>query len=107
MIQQPKPHDTLSPAQEADAALELEAMLVESLQLCAGLPTVAANDLAVKLVKVLRLRHGGLDVYIPAPSKAERDAAIRAELRTGNAADVAQRHGVSIRWVYYLAKRRA
>lgn len=95
-----------SPALEADAALELEAMLGESLALCLGLPPLPSAELAGKLVCVLRLRHGGGEVYIPAASRAERDAAIRAELRPGNAGELAARHNLSISAVYKIANRR-
>lgn len=102
----PKPDEPLSAVREADAVMELEAIICESLQISVGLPTTAANDLAMKMVRVIRLRHGGSGVYIPATNKAERDAAIRAELRPGNAAEVATRHGLSIRAVYKIANRR-
>lgn len=95
-----------SPAVEADAALELEAMLGETVALCLGLSMSCAHGIAQKMVKVLRMRHGGSDVYIPARSRRERDASIRAELRTGNAAELAARHGISVSAVYKIAGRR-
>lgn len=95
-----------SPAVEADAALELEAIVGECLQLCLGLHGPAVLDLANKMVKVLRVRHGGGDVYIPAADKTERNAAIRAALRTGNAAEVAADHDLNPSTVYKIARRR-
>lgn len=95
-----------SPAVEADAALMLETMVAECLQLCLGLTGPATLDLANKMVKVLRVQYGGGDVYIPAPDKTERNAAIRAALRTGNAAEVAAEHDLDVSTVYRIAGRR-
>lgn len=39
-------------------------------------------------------------------ARQQRDVAIRAELRTGNADEVARRHGISRRRVYEIANRR-
>lgn len=95
-----------SPAVEADAALELEAILGEAVALCLGLPLTCSHGIARNLVKVLRMRHGASDVYIPAPDRKARDASIKAELRTGNAADIAARHNLSVSTVYKIAARR-
>lgn len=40
-------------------------------------------------------------------ARQRRDAAIRAELRTGNAEEVARRHGITARQVYRIAGSRA
>lgn len=95
-----------SPAIEADAALELEAILGEAVALCLGLSLTCSHGIARNLVKVLRMRHGASDVYIPAPDRKARDASIRADLRTGNAADLAARHNISVSAVYKIARRR-
>jgi hypothetical protein len=95
-----------SPAIEADAAVELEAMLGEAVALCLGLPLSCSHGIARNLVKVLRIRHGASEVYIPAPDRKARDASIKAELRTGNAADLAARHNISVSSVYKIARKR-
>jgi Mor family transcriptional regulator len=91
---------------DADSVIELESIICEGLSLSLGLPVGAAANLATKIVRVLRVRSGGSLVYIPAADKTQRDAAIRAELRPGNAADVAARHHLSVSAVYKIANRR-
>src|SRR5690606_13914654 len=93
-------------AQEADAAVELEAVLSDALAVTLGLPLGCSHGLAQKLIKVLRVRHGGADLYIPSAPRAERNAIIRQELRTGNAGQLAARFGISVSAVYKIAGRR-
>lgn len=95
-----------SPAQTADAILELESMLSEALSVAVGLPVSVSAQVAENMVTLLRLMHPGTRVYIPCPSMEERDAAIRSELRPGNAADVAAKWGLSISAVYKIANRK-
>jgi Mor family transcriptional regulator len=97
----------ISPAFEADSVLELESVLSESLECSLGLQPGTASDLAAKLVKVMRIRNPGTRLYIAAPSREERYAVIRAELRPGNAADLAAQFNISVSAVYKLANRRA
>lgn len=65
-----------------------------------------ATEIAMLCVETVRNEHGGERLYVPALSKLSRDAAIRSELRTGNAAEVAARWNLSERRVYQIARRR-
>lgn len=65
-----------------------------------------ATEIAMLCIDTLRDEHGGERLYVAAPSKHSRNAAVRAELRTGNAEDVAKRHGISVRRVYEIAGSR-
>lgn len=95
-----------SPALQADAVMELETILGDSLETSLGLAPSVSHDLATKMVRVMRIKHPGTRVYIAAPSKEERDAAIRADLRPGNAAEVAAKWDLSISAVYKIANKR-
>lgn len=95
-----------SPAAEEDSAAELEAILTEALHLVLGLPAGDAFTRARALTQHLRNTHGGTKLYIPATDRRARNAAIRARLRRGNAAEVAQEFGVSVRTVYIAAAER-
>lgn len=65
-------------------------------------PEALATEIAMLCVDTLRDEYGGDKLYVAAPSKQSRDAAIRAEARTGNAAQVARRWGISERRVYQI-----
>lgn len=73
-----------SPAQIEDKVIQLHRDMVEIVQDELGLNEKFANPLAAALVNGLRKRYGGNTVgrrggiYIPAPGKEERNAAIRA-----------------------------
>lgn len=47
---------------------------------------------------------GGQSISFPAPSTANRDAAILAEFDGMNYSDLARRHNVTSQWVYHLVK---
>ncbi len=95
--------ETTSPAQDADAAFELEAILAEALHMCCGYDARAAGIKAHELVKVIRQNHPNTKIRIPTPCKQERNKLIRDQLRPGNAAEVAARHGLSVSAVYKIA----
>jgi len=97
----PKPRRTGAQAEET--ALLLVYTLRDALMHRYDFGERQATEWADTLVNALREKHGGEEVYIKAADCSERNAAIRAELRTGNAADVAKRHGLSIQSVYRIA----
>lgn len=69
-------------------------------------PEQLATEVATLCVETVRAEYGGERLYVPAMSKLTRDAAIREELRTGNAAEVARRWNLSESRVYQIARRR-
>lgn len=66
-----------SPAQEEDKANQLRNLTIEILCEEVGYKEPFATPIAEAIVRGLRLRMGGREWYIPAPSAAERHAEIR------------------------------
>jgi Mor family transcriptional regulator len=67
-----------------------------------GLHDEFANVWSARLVAFLRRRLGAQSIYIPAPSKADRDAAIYREFDGKNAAAIMQRHKISRSRLYQV-----
>lgn len=89
----------MSPAQADDAAAQLEQDLVEIVREEMGMHERQAYEFAAALVRGMRKRYGGerlgtKGLYIPAPSKAERNEAIRREYTGANGPEVMRRHGI-------------
>lgn len=104
-----KANTTPSTGQVADSILQLECDLVEIARCDLGLAEVQALRIAKALVGGLRKRYGGLRiggrgaaVYIPAPSKVERNAAIRREFNGVNHKEVMERHGIRRAQLYRI-----
>lgn len=89
-------------AKEQEAAFLLQAELAEGLRTETGLLPEFANEIAGRLTRFLRLRLGTQAIYIPAPDRTERDAAIFREFDGKNAAAVMRRHGVSRSRLYQV-----
>lgn len=99
-----------SPAQVEDDRLQLtyffrdalmrrrgfaEQQATEAAEACVtALATLDGNEIAAALSKFRR------------EARRQRDTRIRAELRTGNAADLARREGLSVSQIYEIAARR-
>ncbi|MCZ2498147.1 hypothetical protein GN316_15385 [Xylophilus sp. Kf1] len=98
-----------SSAQAEDAAVQLERDFVEIVREEIGMHETLANVFAQALVRGLRRRHGGQEFYIPAPDRAERDAAIRRDFTGagGNIEELMRRHGLSRSRIYEIAGARA
>lgn len=65
-----------------------------------------ASQIAEAIVRGMRRRLGPGEIYIAAPSKVERDAAIRAEYNGRNLDEVCRKHGVSRSRLYEIVKLR-
>lgn len=95
-------------AKDEDTAVLLQGELQEGLQNEIGLKAEFAAEWSARLVAFLRRRLGSQQIYIPAPSRLERDAAIFREFNGQNAAEMCQRHGVSRTRLYEIvAEQRA
>lgn len=99
----------LGAAQVADSVLQLEYDLVEIARCELGMAEVQALQIAKAMVGGLRKRYGGMRIggrgaaiYIPAPSKAERNAAICHEFNGANHQEVMQRHGIRRAQLYRI-----
>ncbi len=95
-----------SPAQVEDAAIQLERDFVEIVREETGMHESLAAVFAQVLVRGLRKRLGGSDLYIPAADKSERDSAIRRAFTGANLHEVMARYQVSRSTVYRLANIR-
>lgn len=91
-------------AKEQEAAFLLQAELAEGLRSEVGLLPEFANEFASRLTRFLRVRLGTQNIYIPAPDKAERDAAIYREFDGTNAPAVMARHNVSRSRLYQVVE---
>ncbi|WP_126312351.1 Mor transcription activator family protein [Delftia acidovorans] len=100
-------------AQAADAVLQLEYDLVEMVREEMGWPEAQAYPLAKALVRGMRKRYGGLRIggrgaaiYIPAPSKEERNEAIRREFDGTNRDAVMAKFGIKRTQLYRIVSQR-
>ena len=84
-------------AKDENDAMLLQGELADALRTCTGLTGGVVNDWARDLVEYLRQRLGAQRIYIPAPSKAQRDAAIARDYDGTNAAAVMKRYGIRSR----------
>jgi Mor family transcriptional regulator len=82
-------------AKDEDNALLLQGEISDALRSEIGLKDEFAADWGARITAYLRRRLGTQRLYIPAPSRAERDAAIFREYNGSNAGEVCHRHGVS------------
>lgn len=92
-------NNTMTAGQAEDSVLQLQYDLVEIATAELGMHEVEASRVAVALVSGLRKRYGGerlgrRGLYIPAPSKQERNEAIRRDFDGTNADAVMKRHGI-------------
>lgn len=61
-----------------------------------------ASQIADALVRGLRKKFGGDDIYIPAPDKAARNAAIKAEFKGTNLEEICRKYDLSPSAVYKI-----
>lgn len=69
-----------------------------------GLKDLFAAQVAEAILRGLRRRRGGEEVYIPAEDRSARDDAIRRAYNGRNMEEVMARYGVSRATVYRAAK---
>lgn len=90
----------ITQTQITDAAVQLEQEMVAIACEELGMHEREATPLAQALVRGMRKRYGGSriggrgHIYIPAPSKEERDEAIRSQFDGNNMSEVMERHGI-------------
>lgn len=100
-----------TPAQIEDEAIQLHREFVEIVREEIGMNEAFANTMAAALVRGMRKRYGGQrlgrkDIYVPAPSKAARNAAIRQEFNGTNRDEVCKKHGISRAMLYVIVSKR-
>ena len=100
-------------AQAEDAALQLEHEMVEIVRAELNMHEREAFEIAKAIVRGLRKRYGGLRIggrgaaiYVPAPSKEERNEAIRRDFNGANLLDVMAKHGIKRAQLYRILQTR-
>jgi Mor family transcriptional regulator len=96
----------LTVGQAEDAAVQLQQDMVAIVREEIGMHEAIAALFAGALVRGLRRRMGGQELYIPAPDRSERDAAIRREFDGTNLAEIMARFNVGRSRVYEISNRR-
>ncbi|CAN7365097.1 hypothetical protein LJR118_002166 [Acidovorax sp. LjRoot118] len=100
-------HAAQSAAQAEDAAVQLERDFLAIVREDIGMNEGLAGIFARALVDGLRRRMGGQDLYVPAPDRSERDAAIRREFTGTNIDELMRKYGLSRTRIYEIAGARA
>ncbi|RYF60526.1 MAG: hypothetical protein EOO27_05550 [Comamonadaceae bacterium] len=90
-------------AQAEDAAVQLERDFLAIVREEIGMHEGLAGMFARALVDGLRRRLGGQELYIPAPDRSERDAAIRREFCGSNIEEMMKRYGLSRSRIYEIS----
>lgn len=103
---------TSTPAQREDQAIQLHREFVDIVRTATGMHEPMANTMAAAIVAELRQRWGGKRlghkyIYIPAPDKSERNAAIRSDFNGTNMAAVSQKYGISRSRLYEIVAERS
>ena len=101
----------MTTGQAEDAVLQLSYDIVEIARTGLGVPEGEATRMAATIVQGLRQRYGGVrlgqrGLYIPAPGKEERNAAVRREFDGTNGPDVMRRHGIKRSTLYAIVGQR-
>jgi Mor family transcriptional regulator len=90
-----------------DAAVELQFEITQIVQEEIGYNEMFANMIAEALTRGLRRRLGGQEVYIPAPDKAARNAAIKREFNGRNLAEMCRKYDLSPSGVYKIVGQKS
>lgn len=93
-------------AKNEDAAVALLYEMTAIVREEIGMNELFAAQIAEAITRGLRRRMGGDYHYIPAPDKAARDAAVRADFNGQNRDEVCRRHGISKTQFYRIIGRR-
>lgn len=97
----------LTPGQSEDAAVQLEHDFMTILREEIGMNESIGGIFAAAMVRGLRRRLGGRELYIPAPDRSERDAAIRRDFNGSNVDELMRRHGISRARIYQIVGERS
>lgn len=96
----------LTTGQAEDAAVQLQHEMVAIVREEIGMHESIATVFASALVRGLRRSMGGEELYIPAPDRTERDAAIRREFDGTNLEKIMAKFNVKRTRVYEICDRR-
>lgn len=101
-----------TPAKLEDQAIQFHREVVQIVRNATGLHEPIATPLATAIVHEMRKLWGGSrlgrrDMYIHAPDKSQRNAAIRAEFDGTNAEQVCKKHGIGRSRLYEIAAEKS
>ena len=105
--QRPEPKGHRTPAQREDDAMLLVAQITETLRVKCCIPEAQAGSMAKVVVDEMRLQNPAQRLYLPAPDRSVRDAAIRAKFNGQNAAECCREFKISRTRLYEIVGRRA
>lgn len=97
---------SLTPGQSEDAAVQLEHEITSIVREEIGMHEGLAGLIAAAMVRGLRRRLGGQELYIPAPDRSARDASIRREFTGTNVDELMRRHDLSRTRIYQIVGQR-
>lgn len=86
-----------------DGSLDLLAEMVEIVRQELAVNACDADQIAAAIMRGMRRRYGATEIYIPAPDKAERDAAIKRDFNGRNVDEVRHAHHVSRATIYRVS----
>lgn len=104
MKDHPSTDTAATTAKGEEDAVFLQSEIAEGLRTEVGLLPEFANEWAARIMRRLRLRAPAQRLYIPAPSKTERDAAIYREHDGTNTGALCQRYGISRPRLYQICE---
>lgn len=93
------------PGQSEDAAASLHNELTAIVREEIGLNESLASQFALLILRGIRQRLGGQELYIPTEDRAPRDAAIRAEFNGRNRDEICRKYGISRSGLYKILGR--
>lgn len=95
----------MSPGQAEDAAVQLEHDIISIVREEIGMHEQLATVFAQALVRGLRRRLGGSEIYIPASDRSGRDEAIRSSFNGSNVMELSKMFGLSRSRIYEILGR--
>lgn len=98
---------TMTAVQAEDAAVQLEHEFIAIVRDEIGMHEAMATLIAQAIVRGLRQRQGGREMWIPAPDKSARNAAIRRDFNGANLHQLMVQHGLSRSRIYEIVGERA
>ena len=85
-----------------DSAVMLQYEMTAIVREEIGMTEHFASQISAAIVQGLRKRFSAQEIYIPAPSKAERNAAIKRDFNGQNRDEICRRYGVSRSTLYEI-----
>ena len=87
---------------DEDAGVQLHLAITSALREGCSLEEQAAAALAEPIVQALRRQYACEDLYVPAPDKRSRNAAIRREFNGRNRYEIMKRYNISRTRLYEI-----